>query len=68
MNYGVIKTKPGYHLSNILGIIYFGMFTPYSIVMKVMGRDELRLKQKNNKSYWINRSQTLLQTDFKKQF
>ena len=52
----------------ILGIIYFGMFTPYSIVMKVMGRDELRLKQKNNKSYWINRSQTLLQTDFKKQF
>lgn len=52
----------------ILGIIFFGMFTPYSIVMKIIGRDELRLKQNKNKSYWINRSQNLIQTDFKKQF
>ena len=52
----------------ILGIIFFGMFTPYSIVMKIIGRDELRLKQNKNKSYWINRSQNSIQTDFKKQF
>ena len=52
----------------ILGIIFFGMFAPYSIIMKIIGRDELRLKQRKNKCYWINRSQNLIQTDFKKQF
>ena len=52
----------------ILGIIFFGMFAPYSIIMKIIGRDELRLKQRKNKCYWINRSQNFIQTDFKKQF
>ena len=52
----------------ILGIIFFGIFTPYSIIMKIMGRDELRLKRINNISYWIIRSKSSPQTDFKKQF
>ena len=49
----------------ILGIIFFGMFAPYSIIMKIIGFIELRLKQRKNKCYWINRSQNLIQTDFK---
>ena len=39
----------------ILGIIYFGLFTPIAIVIKLSGRDELRLKLKKQ-SYWISKS------------
>jgi hypothetical protein len=50
----------------IMGIIYFGIFTP--IVMRLSGRDELRLRLKKQKTYWINRK-TLNEVDsFKKQF
>ncbi|MDB9872194.1 SxtJ family membrane protein [Alphaproteobacteria bacterium] len=52
----------------IMGIIFFGLITPYAIIMRIMGRDELRLKKTNNESYWILRSQNLPQTDFKRQF
>ncbi len=52
----------------VLGIIFFGLFTPYSLVMRMMGRDELRLKKTNKKSYWIIRSKSTPQTDFKQQF
>jgi hypothetical protein len=52
----------------VLLIIFFGIFTPYSIIMKMVGRDELRLKKNKNNSHWIVRSQTLPQTNFKKQF
>ena len=52
----------------ILGIIFFGLFTPYGIIMKIFGRDELRLKIKKEKSYWIKRSYTDKQSDFNRQF
>ena len=52
----------------VLGIIFFGLFTPYSLVMRLMGRDELRLRKTNKKSYWIIRSKSSPQTDFKQQF
>ena len=32
----------------VLGIIFFGLVTPYALVMKMFGRDELRLKIKKN--------------------
>ena len=52
----------------VLGIIFFGLFTPYSLVMRLMGRDELRLRKTNKKSYWIIRSKSSPQTNFKQQF
>ena len=52
----------------VLGIIFLGLFTPYGIVMRIFGRDELRLKQIKKKSYWINRSKTLDKYNFKQQF
>jgi hypothetical protein len=52
----------------ILGIIFFGLFTPYGIIMKIFGRDELRLKIKKEKSYWIKRSYADNQYDFNRQF
>ena len=39
----------------ILGIIYFGIFTPVGIMMRIFGRDELRLKLKKRRSYWRKR-------------
>ena len=52
----------------ILGIIFFGLVTPYALVMKMFGRDELRLKIKKNQTNWKKRSQIKPQTDFTKQF
>jgi len=52
----------------VLGIIFFGLITPYSIVIRVFGRDELHLRKVKNKSHWIHRSQDSPQTDFKRQF
>jgi hypothetical protein len=51
----------------IMAAIFFMLITPYSIVMRIMGRDELKLK-KMSKTYWIPRFHSLPQTDFKKQF
>jgi hypothetical protein len=53
----------------ILGIIYFLIFTPTSLIMKLFKRDELKLKLKETKSYWkirnMNKSQSI---KFEKQF
>ena len=53
----------------ILGIIFFCIFTPVSILMKVAGRDELRLKKIIKPSYWRKRVYTKENKhDFKRQF
>ena len=52
----------------ILGVIFFGLITPYSIVMRLIGRDELHLRILKNSSHWISRSQCSPQTNFKRQF
>ncbi len=36
----------------VLGVIYFGLFTPIALFMKCFGRDELRLKIKTRSSQW----------------
>ena len=52
----------------IMGIIFFGIFTPIAFLMRLSGRDELRLRFKKKKTYWIDRK-TLNEFDFfKKQF
>jgi len=52
----------------VLSIIFFGLITPYSIVIRIFGRDELHLRKVKNRSHWIRRSQDSPQTDFKRQF
>ena len=49
-------------------IIYFVLITPYAVAMRMTGHDSLRLQRVRRKSYWINRSQNMPQTDFTKQF
>ena len=52
----------------IMGIIFFGIFTPIAILMRFSGRDELRLRFKNHKTHWINRKNLTKMDSFKKQF
>ena len=40
----------------IMGVIFFFVVTPTGFLMKLFGKDILKLKKKNIKSYWINRS------------
>ena len=53
----------------VLGMIFFIIFTPLSIIMKIIGRDELLIKLKKQVSYWksINRKQNYKET-LKQQF
>lgn len=52
----------------VVGIIFFGLFTPIAILMRLSGRDELRLKFSHKVSHWINRSEPIKPELFKHQF
>ena len=53
----------------VMGIIFFALFTPISIFIRLFGRDELRLKIKNKASHWKEREDGKLQNNtFKNQF
>ena len=53
----------------VLGIIFFGILTPISIVSRLFGRDALRLKRRAGNSYWIDRApQGLTADSFKNQY
>ena len=48
----------------ILGIIFFIIITPLSFFFKIIGRDELHLKNKKISSYWIKRGNPKTEEDF----
>ena len=52
----------------VLGIIFFGLFTPIAILMRLSGRDELKIKFNKKSSYWITRSEPINSDSFKNQF
>ncbi len=52
----------------VLGLIFFGLFTPIATFMRLSGRDELRLKLSQKASYWITRIEPIKSDSFKKQF
>ena len=52
----------------VLGVIFFGMFTPIAVLMRMSGRDELRLKFNNKASHWISRGEPIKSESFKQQF
>jgi len=52
----------------VLGIIFFGLFTPIAFLMRICGRDELRLKFKDKTSHWISRKELIQSDSFKQQF
>ena len=40
----------------IMGIVFFTIVTPTSLIMRVLGKNLLNLKKGNKKTYWIERS------------
>lgn len=52
----------------VLGVIFFGVFTPIATLMRISGRDELRLKCDPTASHWISRSDPIKSESFKNQF
>jgi len=40
----------------IMGIGFFGVVTPISWFMKILGKDILNIKKNNSKSYWIEKT------------
>ena len=52
----------------VLGVLFFVLFTPTAIIMKLFGRDELRIKFKKNTSYWIVRENQINSDSFSNQF
>ena len=51
----------------VLGLIFFCLFSPLAFLMRLNGRDELRLKFNKKTSHWILRDESR-QGDFKRQF
>ena len=40
----------------IMGLLFYGVLTPWAVIMRIAGRDSLRLKRKTDApSYWIER-------------
>ena len=52
----------------VMGFIFFIIFTPISIVMRLFGRDELLLKFQTKASYWTKRNNDIQSNSFSKQF
>ena len=40
----------------VMGVVFFAIVTPTSIIMRVLGKNLLNLKKDNKKTYWIARS------------
>jgi hypothetical protein len=50
----------------IMGLVFFIVVTPTSFIMKAFGKDLLKLKKNNKKSYWIEKSS--IKSKMKNQF
>ena len=50
----------------VMGIIFFAIVTPTSVIMRVLGKNLLNLKKGNKKTYWIARSK--IKSKMKDQF
>ena len=40
----------------VLGLIFFLVFTPVAIIMRLSGRDALKLRKQTIQSYWVDRN------------
>ena len=36
----------------VMAVIYFGVVTPTGLIMRILGKDILKLNKKNYNSYW----------------
>lgn len=52
----------------VLGLLFFGIFTPVSILTRLFNRDELDLKSLKKSSYWKKKTLSNKTQNFKQQF
>ena len=50
----------------VMGVIFFLVVTPIGYLMRLLGKDVLRLKKTNDSSYWVKKSN--LKSKMKNQF
>ena len=50
----------------VMGIVFFTIVTPTSLIMRVLGKNLLNLKKGNKKTYWIEKSK--IKSKMKNQF
>ena len=50
----------------VMGLVFFAIVTPTSLIMKFLGKNLLNLKKDNKKTYWIERSK--IKSKMKNQF
>ena len=50
----------------VMGIVYFFVVTPISLILKLLNKDVLNIKKNDNKSYWISKSK--IKSKMKNQF
>ena len=50
----------------VMGVVFFAVVTPTSLIMKVLGKNLLNLKRDNKKTYWIEESK--IKSKMKNQF
>ena len=50
----------------VLGVVFFAIVTPTSVIMRILQKNLLNLKKGNKKTYWIERSK--INSKMKNQF
>jgi len=50
----------------VMGVVFFAIVTPTSLIMRVLGKNLLNLKKVDKKTYWIERSK--IKSKMKNQF
>ena len=59
---GILQPLNNLWMKFVLGLIFFGLITPVSLITGLFGRDELNLKLKKNNTYWLPRKTSHNQT------
>lgn len=52
----------------IMGIMYFAVVFPTSLILSILGKDILKLRKNNEKSYWSYRENKITKTNMDNQF
>jgi len=50
----------------VMGIIFFFVVTPTGLIMKILGKDLIKLRKNSDKSYWIEKKD--IKSSMKNQF
>jgi len=52
----------------VMGAMFFMIFTPIAVLMRFLGRDELRLRFAKKNTHWVSRDAETQSENFRRQF